>query len=426
MTGAPWGDDRLAAAFAELASAHLAPADIVSTTTTALVVPRRSPFLRRFVASAALVAATVAVIGGGILGYQAVRPTVPSGTSPATGQTATSSPESAGPTAPARTPVPSNTLLALPVIGVGEAIAVRDVGIDDSEIAVRGWYLDGGPVPCPYDPVIVNPLQPSCPDDRVWLMRDPDVLFISDANGGETMRQPTGPALNPDLDKVDPGAWGPPSGAGAPLSVERVMVGHFDDPLAATCPAEARQACRDRFVVDQVWAPDGGPRLDTTPDSASVLPAISVSDALTVRDNGTDRHEIAVRGWYSDNPATPCMGRYGPIVIDPLQMTCFDDYVWLLAGPERLPVVESDTGVAPQPIGPAFHPFLGRIGRSWIGDQVTPGQGVLLDVVMVGHFDDAQAATCPKGAKQACRDRFVVDQVWSGDRNDLLATAATP
>ncbi len=111
-----------------------------------------------------------------------------------------------------------------------------------------------------------------------------------------------------------------------------------------------------------------------------------MSDAITIRDNGTDRNEIAVRGFYSDNPPTPCMDRLGPIVIDPLQMTCFDEYVWLLDYPERLPVVESRSGVAPQPAGPGLHPYLGRLGQRWTTDEVTPSQGV--DVVMVGHFDD--------------------------------------
>jgi hypothetical protein len=37
--------------------------------------------------------------------------------------------------------------------------------------------------------------------------------------------------------------WGP---------VPIVVVGHFDDPKAAECRAEARQLCLDRFVIDRV------------------------------------------------------------------------------------------------------------------------------------------------------------------------------
>ena len=425
MSATPWDDERLGAAFTAMARMHPAPADLVSATSNAVATPRRTTFTMRWaVAGMALVVGMIVVIGGGILGYQAFRPVLPAGASPATGQVATTSPASGAPTAPSGTPGSSNPLLALPIIGVGDAIAVRDGGIDDRQIAVRGWYQNGGPVPCPSNPAVVNPLQPDCPDDRVWLTRDPETLFLFQPDGGETARQPTGAALNPDFDVVDPASWGLLYPTIDLQPVELVMVGHFDDPLSATCPTESMQACRDQFVVDQVWTPDGKSMLDQTRDGATVIPTITVSDAITIRDNGTDGHEIAVRGFYSDNSPTPCMDRLGPIAIHPLQMTCFDEYVWLLEYPERLPVVASRSGMAPQPAGPGLHPYLGRLGQRWTTDGVTPSHGV--DVVMVGHFDDHEAASCPKPSRQACRDRFVVDQVWSGDRTALLASTSVP
>jgi hypothetical protein len=199
------------------------------------------------------------------------------------------------------------------------------------------------------------------------------------------------------------------------------MVGHFDDALAATCPAKARQSCRDRFLVKEVLSPDGRQILGGAVRSAPVIPTISVSDAMTVRAKGTDGHEIAVRGWYSDAPTMSCPRRLDVLRL-PLEMSCPDQFMWLMQDAEQLHVVDGDTETTRPPVGPALNPDLDGVDRTWIPAHSGAGPIELVDVVMVGHFDDPRAASCPKNARQACRDRFVVDQVWSGDRTDLLAT----
>ena len=188
--------------------------------------------------------------------------------------------------------------------------------------------------------------------------------------------------------------------------------------------ADARDAAQETFVT--AWRQIGKLRDPDRFDAWLQRVAVNASRMTHRARRRRGVREIAVRGWYSANPPTPCMIRLGPIVIDPLQTTCDDEYVWLLEDPERLPLVDADAAVAPQPAGPGFHPYLGRLSRSWAANPITSGQGVLLDVVMVGHFDDTEATTCPKSSREACRDRFVVDQVWSGDRADLLSSTTEP
>jgi hypothetical protein len=56
-----------------------------------------------------------------------------------------------------------------------------------------------------------------------------------------------------------------------PVSV--TLVGHFDDPRAAACPEALRQACLDRFVIDEIiWAEVSLPTF-ATPDPAATAPA---------------------------------------------------------------------------------------------------------------------------------------------------------
>jgi hypothetical protein len=162
---------------------------------------------------------------------------------------------------PAAAPTPTEQALpgvvfGLPIIHLADALAIRDAGIDDREIAVMGWFSDDGPIPCPAPiPSLVNPLQPSCPDEFVWLMERPETL-ISHSGNGTTIGNPSGPFLNPDLDGVDR-SWEPRGGGvldanGLSVAVDVVLVGHFDDRRAALCPQADVVACRDRFVVDSV------------------------------------------------------------------------------------------------------------------------------------------------------------------------------
>jgi hypothetical protein len=143
----------------------------------------------------------------------------------------------------------------LPTISVRDAIAIRDAGVDDREIAVHGWFSSIAPMPCPYTPA-TSPVQPVCPDEYVVLMAQPESLVTRTANGYSD-RVPVGPSIQIDLDDLDT-AWQPglpEVGGGQPIEI--AVVGHFDDRRSAACPADMVAACRDRFVVDRVDSVNG-------------------------------------------------------------------------------------------------------------------------------------------------------------------------
>ncbi|MBA2374489.1 MAG: hypothetical protein H0V74_09875, partial [Chloroflexi bacterium] len=140
-------------------------------------------------------------------------------------------------------------IFGLPVVTVGEAIMVRDAGVDDRELAVRGWFGGIAVLSCPASIApIVSPVEPSCPDPFTWITEKPEPPGTINV---------TGPAINPDFDDLDTGWMPRVTGAGPAVPVEIVAVGHFDDRRSAVCPAWAVHACRDRFVVDRVARVNG-------------------------------------------------------------------------------------------------------------------------------------------------------------------------
>ena len=140
--------------------------------------------------------------------------------------------------------------MGLPVISVSDAIAIRDSGIDDREIALHGWFSPIGPMSCPYTPA-TSPVQLVCPDQYVVLMAGPESLVTREANGFSG-REPAGPSIQIDLDDLDVG-WQPGlPDLGPAQPIEISVVGHFDDRRSSACPAEQLTGCRDRFVVDRV------------------------------------------------------------------------------------------------------------------------------------------------------------------------------
>jgi hypothetical protein len=145
---------------------------------------------------------------------------------------------------------------------VSDAIAVRDSGVDDREIAVSGWFTPAPPVSCGSESAQTyeSPVVAHCPDELIWLSEDAGSLVHVTGNRLDT-ETPHGPALNPDLDGLDR-SWFPelpvPGADGDSTPVDVVFVGHFDDRRAWRC-AGAGQACRDRFVVDSVAMVHGVP-----------------------------------------------------------------------------------------------------------------------------------------------------------------------
>ena len=186
MTQPDWDDDRLDAAFharfdrpAPTDLAHDVHVRIAGTSPARFGAFRPKPAWSAAIAAVVVVAvAGTALIGLGGLGR--------TGASPLPSDAATSD---GGPSAtPTEQALPGTAFERLPIIGVADAIAIRDAGVDDREIAVHGWFTLARPRNCgivpPEQPI--SPVQLRCPDDHTWL--------TADREGTEA---PTGPAINP-------------------------------------------------------------------------------------------------------------------------------------------------------------------------------------------------------------------------------------
>jgi hypothetical protein len=143
-------------------------------------------------------------------------------------------------------------VLGLSMRSVEDAIVIRDAGVDDRELAIKGWFSPVPPISCPAPATWpVTPVEPNCPDQWVVLMARPEVITTVEANGF-VGGLPKGPSIQIDLDDLDM-TWQPRlPDLGPAHPVEVVVIGHFDDRRAFACPAAVAAACRDRFVVDRV------------------------------------------------------------------------------------------------------------------------------------------------------------------------------
>jgi hypothetical protein len=77
-----------------------------------------------------------------------------------------------------------------------------------------------------------------------------------------------------------------------------VVVGHFDDPEAAECGAEARKLCLDRFVIDRIMSfdPDAVPSPAPSP-SPTPFPIANPPPALFTDDQCYDGVPMSFIGW---------------------------------------------------------------------------------------------------------------------------------
>ncbi|MBA2315359.1 MAG: hypothetical protein H0V87_08220 [Chloroflexi bacterium] len=148
-------------------------------------------------------------------------------------------------------------ILGLPVISVAEAIGRRETILDDTEIAVRGYFTApnvGVELPCPATPADISAVQSRCPDPVTWMTDELERLWTRTDAGWES-RPPSGPALNPlvrfDVPFEVPNLWNDTG----PNPMPAVVLGHFGDRRAAACPEPSVEGCRRAFVVDAlVWA----------------------------------------------------------------------------------------------------------------------------------------------------------------------------
>ncbi len=143
---------------------------------------------------------------------------------------------------------PPTDVLGLPVISVEEAMAVRDAGRDDREIAVRGWVPPLRSMRCrELDPPLSFFLELDCQSALAVMTGTRQVIVSS---------PPDGAFISVAFDEI---AWQPgrADGLGPIRATEAVLIGHFDDRRSGWCHATRIEACRDRFVVDGVAWEDG-------------------------------------------------------------------------------------------------------------------------------------------------------------------------
>lgn len=200
------------------------------------------------------------------------------------------------------------------------------------------------------------------------------------------------------------------AGLAAALAIVAVVVvgsnlpnvgpGRTATPAPVTTPAPTSSAPQPSATTGSTHVPF--PSQVTVGVTNVVLPVISVSDALQIRGRGADSSEIAVSGWFVKN-VVPCPERPGATTS--LEQ-CIADFTWLMAAPEQLSTTDATgAGSVHAPTGPAFN-------VSGVFQPAEPG--VAEPVVLIGHFDDAQAATCLPADRRLCADRFVLDQVaWT-------------
>lgn len=146
----------------------------------------------------------------------------------------------------------------LPVITVAAAMSARDAGVA-GPFAVVGWYSEAPMHSCPAPFREVNPLELYCHQGD-WALSDrrEAAVTVKVTRAGDMTsievrgNNLVGPWLQPVYEGADSLA-----GPGEPWKPSLVVVvGHFRDPSAVTCPLEIRQACMDRFVIDKLaWRP---------------------------------------------------------------------------------------------------------------------------------------------------------------------------
>jgi len=261
-----WTEERLTAAFtARAASKRTEPAELLATTIAAL---RTAPGRTRIgwprlatgfaAAAAAVVLATLALTGPLIS-------TRPSESGPLGSGGAATPAASGGPTSP-------GDALSEPMthpISVSQAIAIRDRGTNDHEIAVAGFLSPSPIVYCPARFTPPNPTKLECPETFSWLM-ERDEQLQTNTGTGLSLGPPAGPAFHPSFALVTPPIR-PADGSKPAPNAAVVLVGHFDDRRARLCPAQTEAAirCADAFMVDRVAVLNGvtqpiGTRLDNT------------------------------------------------------------------------------------------------------------------------------------------------------------------
>ena len=149
-----------------------------------------------------------------------------------------------------------------PIMTVSQVLAARAAGgLLEATVAVGGWWSNaqiGHSCAAPSG----NPgeLELYCSDGEFGITELDEPIEVVDAQGYVT--PPSGPHLTPWFDSHIPGVDElfllPIINGQRYPPVPIVVVGHFDDPLAAQCRPEERKLCQDRLVVDRIVSFDAG------------------------------------------------------------------------------------------------------------------------------------------------------------------------
>lgn len=186
-------------------------------------------------------------------------------------------------------------VLGMPVVTVGGAQALIDAGaVNGRALAVGGWWIPGMMMSCPMPMRWMAELEAYClstmfasrgfqavvcrvlPDSTECRGNDPppgtaiiSPVTTTETSGGEDL-----------LATAAAPAW---RETGAPA----VVIGHAGDPRLLHCPAESRNECAHRFVIDRVvWL--AGNSLEIRPSDRRVNPGMVVNEALAAADFGDE------------------------------------------------------------------------------------------------------------------------------------------
>jgi hypothetical protein len=168
-------------------------------------------------------------------------------------------------------PVPSlpTTVDGQPVMTVSQLLTARaDGAAKRGPYALRGyWSVPDYPFSCPAPMAEPGVLELYCGGMRFGITeRDELALTIVRSANETSAHGPSGPVLVPYVsDEQYRQLLLSPVGDQPHAPVPIVVTGHFDDPRAALCQPEARQACIDRFVVDTIVMFDPASVGDPTP-----------------------------------------------------------------------------------------------------------------------------------------------------------------
>jgi hypothetical protein len=149
--------------------------------------------------------------------------------------------------------------------------------------------------------------------------------------------------------------------------------------------------------------------------------ALTITQAISIRDAGVDDREIVVTGFLGGaGLRLPC-----PMVLlpkNPTRLDCPQGFAWLMLDPESLTTTFPDgSGSNHPPVGPAIHPSFALVDQP-ARANVRDGAESPTPMTVVGHFDDRRAESCPAADVAACRDTFVIDRVVDATDLDVPAT----